>query len=65
MCKEIGRIITVNQANAEEELKAHNNPPSFYCYYWRTHTGELRKTGYVHICKCGQFQFWSKNKKDK
>lgn len=64
MCDLIGEIITVKEANRREEDKAKNNTPSCYCYYWRTSSGKLRKTGFVRICKCGQSQKWAARKKD-
>jgi hypothetical protein len=63
MCHKLGKIITVQEANRQEEVKAQNNSPSYYCYYWRTNTGRVRETGYVLICKCGKFQYWGKTQK--
>lgn len=62
MCNILGRIITVEQANAE--AKADAQPPMFYMYFWRTNRGIIRKTGFVRICACGKRQRWAKTKKE-
>jgi len=60
MCTDF-KIIPIDQAQKDAEEYPDSNG---YIYYWRTSYGQIRRTGFVAICKCRRFQYWGLSKLD-
>jgi hypothetical protein len=56
------KTMTVKEANDRAEMDMTG--PFYHCKYWRTDSGNVRKTGWIASTDDGRVQLWAKTKKD-